>query len=327
MIITATCEDPYNYIENINSKLTSNKLSSYEVRNFKSYMDWIIACSLIHPSGSKWREIAQSTLEPVNTSYNLPWDFSIDFLIYNEEFEEEKVLETVNLKKTADVDVDFLDKIKERFNYQYSNKDLITLPQKVSASELAHNDTKFFSKILKKPAFLSGEKITGTDIGTAFHNFMEYCNIKNAKSNITKEINILKENGFITELQAELLDAKKISDFLNSDIIERVLNSQQYFREFRFMVKISSKQYDDSLENPDNQVLMQGAVDLAFVENNELVLVDYKTDKVKDINSLKEIYQKQLQLYKSAMEQSTGLKVKEMYIYSVYLNNKIKIEL
>ena len=75
----------------------------------------------------------------------------------------------------------------------------------------------------------------------------------------------------------------------------------------------------------EQKIVMQGAVDLAFAEEDGLVIVDYKTDRVKDVSVLSTLYSKQLLLYKNAMEQCTGLKVKEMYIYSVNLNKLLKI--
>ena len=82
---------------------------------------------------------------------------------------------------------------------------------------------------------------------------------------------------------------------------------------------------DIPVDFKDEKILLQGAVDLAFVEDNQLVIVDYKTDRVKDIKKLKDVYSKQLELYKIAMEKSTDYKVKECIIYSLYLDEFILI--
>ena len=75
----------------------------------------------------------------------------------------------------------------------------------------------------------------------------------------------------------------------------------------------------------DEEVILQGAVDLAFVEDGELVIVDYKTDNVKDITELYDRYHSQLELYKNAMEQCTDYKVKECLIYSIKHSDYIKV--
>ena len=75
----------------------------------------------------------------------------------------------------------------------------------------------------------------------------------------------------------------------------------------------------------DATVIIQGAVDLAFVEDGKLVIVDYKTDRVKDITKLAGLYKKQLYLYKSAMEQSEELTVKECILCSIHLGVYITV--
>ena len=67
---------------------------------------------------------------------------------------------------------------------------------------------------------------------------------------------------------------------------------------------------------------MQGIIDLYYInENDELVLVDYKTDYVENGKEAELIhkYNKQLELYKNALEESLNRKVNKVYIYSVYL--------
>ena len=77
-------------------------------------------------------------------------------------------------------------------------------------------------------------------------------------------------------------------------------------------------------------VLVQGIIDLYYInENNEIVLVDYKTDYVENgnENGLIEKYKKQLELYKIALEKSLNKKVVKTIIYSVYLNLEIPVKI
>ncbi len=98
-------------------------------------------------------------------------------------------------------------------------------------------------------------------------------------------------------------------------------------REEQFFAEVSpSLVYDEYKDmQADCSIILQGAVDLAFVEDNKLVIVDYKTDKVSDIKKLKDLYAKQLELYKAAMSQSTGLEVKECVICSIWLDDYISM--
>ena len=70
---------------------------------------------------------------------------------------------------------------------------------------------------------------------------------------------------------------------------------------------------------------MQGIVDAYFEENGQLVIVDYKTDNVANINDLRARYASQLEYYSRALEQITGKKVKERILYSVKFNRELSI--
>ena len=72
-------------------------------------------------------------------------------------------------------------------------------------------------------------------------------------------------------------------------------------------------------------MLVQGIIDAYFEEDGELVLVDYKTDRVAGVQELRDRYQIQLDLYERALQQITGKKVREKLIYSVSLRKTISL--
>ena len=96
-------------------------------------------------------------------------------------------------------------------------------------------------------------------------------------------------------------------------------------REKPFMMGISAKELDPAFPE-EEMVLVQGIVDAWFLEDDEIVLLDYKTDKVRDEKALVDRYAVQLQLYERALEAATGKKVKEVYIYSFTLESVIKLD-
>ena len=326
LIISAGHKDPEAYLESISSKLTGESLSSYVVSNFKTISDWIIACSLLHPSCNEWRKTANCSVKITENENLIPWDFSIIQPSTGEDFIISPKKDEITI---VPADVEFLNDVLLRINSVYEKAPLTTMPQKVSASDLAHKDNKFFEKILQKPAFATSNKASGAEIGTAFHKFMEYCDLNEAILNFDREVQKLQASGYLTDYQCEILEKDKIQKFINSPLVTRVINSQEYHREFRFTVKIDAVDFNPEIEMnfAENKIIMQGSVDLLFVENGQVVIVDYKTDKVKDINSLKEIYHKQLELYKKAIEQVLELPVKELYIYSLHLNQHLNIDL
>ena len=105
------------------------------------------------------------------------------------------------------------------------------------------------------------------------------------------------------------------------------MNSSYVVREERFTAKLKPSLIFDEYKDikTDARVIIQGAVDLAFEEDGMLVIVDYKTDRINEIEKLRVLYAKQLLLYKEAMQQSTELKVKECILYSVHLNQYISL--
>ena len=73
-------------------------------------------------------------------------------------------------------------------------------------------------------------------------------------------------------------------------------------------------------------VLIQGIIDAYFEEDGEIIVLDYKTDRVQTEAELKDRYQEQLRLYTKALEQITRKKVKEQIIYSFTLRKEIHLE-
>ena len=74
-------------------------------------------------------------------------------------------------------------------------------------------------------------------------------------------------------------------------------------------------------------ILIQGVIDACFEEDGQIILVEYKTDFVKEGNEevLIRRYEKQLYYYEKAIEQLTGRKVAEKYIYSFALNRPVSV--
>ena len=70
---------------------------------------------------------------------------------------------------------------------------------------------------------------------------------------------------------------------------------------------------------------MQGIIDVYFEEDDGLVVLDYKTDRVRLGRELKDKYQAQLQYYARALEQLLEKPVKEKIIYSFTLKEEIQV--
>lgn len=320
LIITAAHKKPEEYLQSLRSLCSSGSLSPYVVRGMNCYADWLFSCALMFPNceGLDGIELCESE------SGLKPWSFT---MCSSDDFESESDFAETEKVSPQKVEPDraFLEEFKRRIGFRYRNAPLTGLPQKVSASALAHSDSGIFDAVLSRPEFAKEKTAEGTERGTAFHNFMQRCDLKKAREDSRGEAKRLCKAGHLTERQCELLSYDDLDAFLHGKLIDRVLASDEYYREYTFTVKLNASdvQPEISPEFSDSKVVLQGAVDLVFVEDGSLVIVDYKTDRVREAEKLKELYSKQLELYKNAMEEIFETKVKEMVIYSVHLNKEV----
>ena len=102
---------------------------------------------------------------------------------------------------------------------------------------------------------------------------------------------------------------------------------KKYLKEQPFYINLKSKDIYDN--DSDDNILVQGIIDLYYInQNNEIILVDYKTDRVNqgEENKLIEKYSKQLEIYTKALSQALCKNVDKKFIYSVHLNKLIECE-
>ena len=144
---------------------------------------------------------------------------------------------------------------------------------------------------------------------------------------IEKEISRLCSISRLSEQEAASIDPEKVRRFLTSTIVTDALNSQEYYREYRFTVNIPASMADEDVpdEIKDYPVILQGSVDLAIENKDDIIVVDYKTDKVNDVNELSRRYRKQLMLYKEALHQTFSKPVSKCLIYSIYLGEVLEV--
>ena len=95
----------------------------------------------------------------------------------------------------------------------------------------------------------------------------------------------------------------------------------------RFLTEVAATKINPNLDKlyENEKVIIQGAVDICFVEDDGLVILDFKTDSVDDITDLKDAYSEQLSIYALACEKIFEKPVKEKIIYSFALSKEIRI--
>ena len=316
LIMTSAPRSAVSHIASAARKLAGQRgISPFAVRSASSLSDWIVMCALLHPDGQPLRDYAgvEADFEPVS-------DFRFACRVADTAFDAGGQSEVGGERTACEPRAELLSLLEKNAAYRYPYEGLNGLPVKISASDLAHSlAEKSYERYLSRPAFLQDEKLTPAEKGTALHAFMQFADFAAAKKDIRAELARLCGGGYLTPQQAESVDIARASAFVNSPLVTRCLRSERVFKEYRFNINIPARTVKPDIGESfaDVPVILQGAVDLAFVEDGALVIVDYKTDRVGEPGQLASMYAPQLMLYKQALEQCLGLTVKECLIYSV----------
>ena len=162
------------------------------------------------------------------------------------------------------------------------------------------------------------EKGLGAKIGDSFHHAL-------ALFDYTKGPEQLP--AILGEEELSLLNKEQFQTFLSSSLGEcfkKAYREKRLFREKHFMRALPYHSLFPERAEED-EVLLQGIIDAFIVEDDGIILVDYKTDRVKSEEELRERYQKQIMLYSDALEAILGKKVKRRVLYSFYLGKEVEI--
>lgn len=249
--------------------------------------------------------------------------------------------------------------LRERFAYQYPHPGLQKLYTKTTVSELkiaamAEKDEAAFHTFEEKEVvpYIPGfrreqEKVSGAVRGNAFHRTMELLDFtylftesglftgcpnnyeeyrrgldKNRLQNRLEEF-LQRETISLrlTEEYAKAVSLPKILNFLEQELAYRMWRVQEQgllYREQPFVLGIDAKRLDPDLPEGE-KVLIQGIIDVFFIEDGEIVLLDYKTDVIDSLEALWNRYNVQIQYYEEALTKLMQMPVKERILYSFYL--------
>ena len=279
--------------------------------------DWILSCALLHPEGEKLCKYCDAVSPHIET------DSELVIKIVNEHSKADDVLLNSDAEPKQ-YNPDFVAKIKRNAEFIYPYDSLRNIQAKASVSAIVHSAENDRFAFCDKPAFMLGDKLAGAARGTAMHHVMQYINFAE-KVDVNAEIERLLEWKFITKQEANSIDVAAISAFFESNVYQRIMQSDEVRREMRFLTEIPAVEIDNTLDllPDDASVIVQGAVDLCFVEDDGIVVLDFKTDRVDNLKELISTYGEQLEIYSAAAQKIFGKTVKERIIYSFHLNDSI----
>lgn len=304
----------------------SRDISSYEILNAKSYIDWL-GISLFNNQGQ------------LNND-NLWWDINyinkkeiIENIIQKKNISSLLKESLIKFDKISSGDIS--DEIVDKFSWEYPDQKSKKIPSKITVSDLKKVSVDDMKKILyripalvKRPAFMEGNKsFSSSEKGVIIHFFMQNCNLSNVSSekDIFLQIDEMIKKELLTKEEASIINPQKILNYFNSSLGKRMLASKKIIREASFVYKTDICNAIENAEECGEHIFIQGVIDCYFDDNGEYILVDYKTDFINE-GSEEELlikYNSQLRLYKEALEKISGKKVKEAFLYSFSMDKEI----
>lgn len=355
LILTGTVKNQEKLFETYTGNILPGQPLKFSQRvKAKSYMDWIAPAVLSYPEKYGFTFVNAADL----------------VLVTAKSMAEKTVQKEVLLEKIRHADEALVKEYKTRFSYEYPYKQEMNKKSKYSVSELKHDSMvenydrmegevevpeflleqresyvpDFARQLVKdgceKDAYnkkdMASEIVTidsvnrGVLRGTAVHRVMECMNFAAflevertskvaIKDFIQKELDRMVPE-LLTQEQYVLIDMNKLLSFFQSPVALRMAEADvrgELFREKPFVMDHEG-------------VLVQGIIDVFWIENDRIVLLDYKTDRVKLADELKYRYEKQLNLYADALCRIFSMRKKNLHIekiiYSFGLNKVIYIE-
>ena len=358
LIITGSTRNIEKSLKTWSNGISGNEpISQYKVLKGKGFLDWIMPSVLKHRDLENLRDFADIDLDNID-DHSSKWSAKLwykDDVVLDEKQEDENesvadILENLDMEKP---DSEYYEFIKDKLDFNYPYEACVTKPASISVTEIkkiqnTYEENEFTQQIfnnqitLKKPLFMqeneNKDKITGAEKGTIVHLVMEVLDFNkiNSVAEIEEQINGFVKKDIMTQKQASIINPYKIYKFFKSNLGQRMLNSKFVKREQTIYAQIKMKDvyiYEDLMkeDNTDKyneeSIMLRGIIDAYFEEDGKIVLVDYKTDFVNEENKEEVInrYRKQLNLYENVLEELTGKKVKEKYVYLFGVDEDIAI--
>ena len=291
----------------------NNKINKNIIQKYLTYLDWL---ELVYLNSKK-------ELENILSVNVYKKDDLMKDIFKKEKIEEidlNKKLDEIKLKREAE--------IKEKLDWEYEYKMANNILTKSSVTKIKNMKLDLNEEEIHEynvPEFLKEQKeITSAQKGTLVHLVLQYLNekVNYDKDKIEELLASLIDKRIITEKEKQAIDMDKILEFTKTNIWKEMQNAKEVQKEKPFYINIPAKEIYG--EDIDEEILVQGIIDLYYVtDKDELVLVDYKTDRVQGEAELIEKYSSQLAIYKDALEKSLHRKVDRVYIYSMYLGKEI----
>lgn len=296
------------------------RANPFAVLRMNNFSDLVLTALMRHPAADELRKLSGVDV-PIFLSEKDR--FKLKVVVSDS---ESFMTESANEQKIAAKPV-FFNEVQARLDYSDPRSVLSSVPAKRAASDGSERgiNREYFASL--RPAFMSSGGLTPAQRGTATHKFMQFSDYSAARAGIESELARLVDGGFLSEDEGKAVNIGAAKRFFMSPLAERIFASDNVMREKKFASLFPAKFFYPELtgEAAEEKIVVQGIADCVFVEDGELVIVDYKTDTGVDAEALLDRYSAQLEIYREALSQALGMPVKETLLYSFFMNSTVKV--
>ena len=227
-----------------------------------------------------------------------------------------------------------LRKISALRNFSYSNHGATQIPSKVTATQLKGrtlDQEVAEGTYSRQPVFFrkagTMRMNSGISYGNIVHSVMQHIRFSecDSVSSISRELSRLTKEQYITSEQERAVDCESLFAFFDSPLGKKIRSANNVLREYKFSVLDDAQNYYPA--GNDEQILLQGVVDLALIEEDGIIVLDFKTDYVteKSLSLVAEGYKAQVSAYANALTRIYQIPIKAAYLYFFTLNKLVEV--
>lgn len=342
LYITGRSKDFTKYVQDKNKVLEMYesekiKLDAKLMKKANSYLDWIMYVYLFNQGRTitlKGESYKLSDIITLNVSNKKDLLKALAKEEVVEQIDLKEKIEQILKNKSEEENKKSEQALKELLEWKYDYIVDTTLPTKSSVTKIKQEKIKL-EEILKgieseeveykksyTPKFMQEDKkISNAEKGTLVHLCIQRLDERKdyELKDIQNMILNLVEKEIITKNEADAIDVNLIYQYTKSQLFEELRQAKEVHKEQPFYINIPAKDVVSEAENSKKNILVQGIIDLYYIDKNDnLVLIDFKTDYISNEPNAKEKilekYKVQLEIYKTALEQALGRKVNKTAI-------------
>lgn len=291
-------------------------LSKHYIKSAGSYLDWIFMTKTANERFIEYRKMNFDELEKLPENCVPKSDTGAEQ--YNDSIDFEALKAGLNFRYKFEEDTKIANK--------YSVSELKRKNQDIKDAYLRYNYDDSPEGGLELPS-KTVNKYKASDRGNAYHKFMDLLDFEalDRGMSLKEVVKELKQKSKMSEDDLKLIKMKDIEKLLNSEIgklMKKACIEKRLFREQEFYAGLSAKELN--IADSEELVVIQGVVDAYIEDEDEVTIIDYKTDRVRSEEEFLKRYSEQLKYYAIAISKATGKKIKDKLIWSFELGKEIR---